>query len=69
MKLKPSQIRQDGGTQPRAEIWQDVVDDYAEQMTAGATFPPIVVFYDGTHYWLADGFHRLAAWLANVAIR
>jgi hypothetical protein len=54
-------IRTDGGSQIRAELNQFVVDDYAMAMRQGADFPPIVVFSDGQDYWLADGFHRLAA--------
>lgn len=59
--MKISQIRMDGGTQPRADINDAVVHEYAEAMTAGATFPPVVVFHDGTDHWLADGFHRVRA--------
>ena len=51
----------DGGAQMRAEMKPDVVLDYAEDMAAGAIFPPVVVYFDGTEYWLADGFHRVAA--------
>jgi protein gp37 len=58
-------IRTDGGTQPRAEISNEVVQDYAQDMLQGAKFPAVVVFYDGADYWLADGFHRVAA--AKVA--
>ena len=54
-------IRLDGGTQPRAEVNGPTVADYAEDMLAGASFPPVTVFYDGAHYWLADGFHRCLA--------
>ncbi len=43
------------------EINHDVVDDYAESMGAGATFPAITLFRDETAYWLSDGFHRVAA--------
>jgi hypothetical protein len=61
MRLTISLIRTDGGTQPRAEINHAVVSDYADAMTDGAAFPPVVVFYDGERYWLADGFHRVKA--------
>jgi len=54
-------IRADGGTQSRAQMYQSVVSDYADLIAGGATFPPIVAFYDGSDYWLADGFHRHAA--------
>lgn len=56
-----SRIVIDGGTQPRALVDVTVVEDYATQMAAAAAFPPLVVFYDGCRYWLADGFHRYHA--------
>lgn len=52
-------IRVDGGTQPRAELDFEAIEDYSVAMGAGARFPPVTVFYDGTDYWLADGFHRV----------
>ena len=51
------------GTQPRAEINQETVDDYARQMEEGAKFPAVIVFNDGIHHYLADGFHRYFAHL------
>lgn len=59
--LTTSCIRTDGGTQPRAGLNQDVLEDYSEAMAKGALFPPVVVFYDGESHWLADGYHRLEA--------
>lgn len=59
--LRIADIRTDGGTQPRAELSWYVIDEYKESLLSGATFPPVTVFYDGTDYWLADGFHRLRA--------
>lgn len=56
--LSVDRIRIDGETQPRNAIDNQVVADYADAIKAGAAFPHVVVFYDGVHYWLADGFHR-----------
>jgi transposase-like protein len=61
VSLPIAQIRLDGGTQPRTALDFAAIDDYAEAMAAGGKFPPVVVFHDGEHYWLADGFHRLKA--------
>ena len=54
-------IRIDGGTQCRAELDEGAVTDYAAAIRSGADFPSVVVFFDGKHYWLADGFHRYHA--------
>jgi hypothetical protein len=60
-ELPISSIRLDGGTQSRASLSTTTIAEYAEAMTAGATFPPVVVFFDGKTRWLADGFHRVSA--------
>jgi len=60
-EVQIERIRLDGGTQPRASIDNDVVDEYRERMEDGDEFPPVVVFYDGSDYWLGDGFHRVYA--------
>jgi uncharacterized ParB-like nuclease family protein len=52
-------IRIDGGTQPRAQLDDATVVEYTEALGNGNEFPPVVVFYDGETYWLADGFHRV----------
>lgn len=59
--LQIDQLRVDGGTQSRASLSQETVAEYAAAMVDGATFPPVVVYYDGTDHWVADGFHRVAA--------
>ena len=58
-RLAIALIRRDGGTQIRAQISMEVAKEYAEAMGLGAAFPPIEVRYDGTDYWVTDGFHRL----------
>lgn len=51
-------IRLDGDTQVRAAINEATVDQYAHAIEVGDQLPPVVVFHDGSDYWLADGFHR-----------
>jgi hypothetical protein len=63
VSLHIDSIRIDGGTQSRASINEATVAEYAEAMADPATvFPPVIAYFDGREYWLADGFHRLAAW-------
>jgi len=57
-----ARIRTDGGTQSRAVINEAVVREYVDAVVSGAELPPVEVYYDGADYWLADGFHRVAAY-------
>ena len=50
-----------GAVQPREQMHEAVVQEYAEAMQRGEKFPPLEVFDDGENLWLADGWHRLAA--------
>lgn len=56
--LALDEIRRDGGTQPRAAIDLKHVKRLEEQIEDGKELEPVIVFYDGESYWLADGFHR-----------
>jgi hypothetical protein len=59
--LRLTQIRTNGGTQMRAALNRETVVEYADAMRRNETFPPVIVYYDGADYWLADGFHRVEA--------
>lgn len=66
MPIPPTELSLDainiqGGTQARVRTNDDAIESYAEEMNQGAIFPPIVVYFDGTTHWLADGFHRYLA--------
>jgi hypothetical protein len=58
--MKIEDIQATGGTQIRANIDQDAVNDYAEHVD---DLPPAEVYHDGTPkgFWLVDGFHRYFA--------
>lgn len=54
----------DAGTQTRAELSEDTIEDYHRALEAVGfdwPFPPIEVFHDGTRYLLSSGFHRTLA--------
>lgn len=55
-------IRIDGNTQSRAELNESTVGEYAEVLHDGGELPAVVVFFDGSDNWLADGFHRFHAY-------
>ncbi len=61
LRLALQDITLDQRLQPRVTIHEDRVSEYAERLEAGDTFPPVTVFYDGSVYWLTDGFHRFYA--------
>ncbi|URI08945.1 hypothetical protein MW290_25590 [Aquincola tertiaricarbonis] len=61
MKINRNLIRIDGGTQSRVAIDEAVVAEYADRYAVGDYMPPVVLYFDGAHYWLADGFHRYHA--------
>lgn len=57
----------DDTIQCRTGIVESAVDDYAEVWKANRKEAryvfqsPIVLFFDGEHYWIGDGWHRLIA--------
>jgi len=58
-RIKLQKIRLDGGTQPRKEIDEPLVQHYTEILLEGKDkFPPIELWFDGKDYWPSDGFHR-----------
>ncbi len=62
-KINLATIRIDGGTQARVGHNEATVAQYATELEEeGFDFPPIIVFYDGTDNWMADGFHRFLAY-------
>jgi hypothetical protein len=60
MEVKLADIK-DGGAQARVEMSHLIIQEYAEAMRNGDIFPPVIVFFDGTDHWLAEGYHRLEA--------
>jgi ParB-like chromosome segregation protein Spo0J len=60
-KVKLDAIRIDGGTQCRLVIDQPTVYTYLEAMKEGDEFPLMETVFDGSTYWLTDGFHRYHA--------
>jgi len=47
--------------QSRTETNEQTIEDYSDAIKLGDEFPPLLVYFDGTHYWLVDGYHRYHA--------
>ena len=62
VRLELNRIPLDSEIQPRVELDDSHIEDLKNDLMEGAVFPPVVVFYDDSDYWLAEGFHR---WLAH----
>ena len=55
------QIIRDQRAQQREELDSEVVAEYSTIFLAGEKLPPVKVKFDGTNYWLYDGFHTIRA--------
>lgn len=61
MQIKLKKIKFDERLQNRVKIDTDTVKEYSDAIDAGVKLPDVTVFFDGSDYWLADGFHRYHA--------
>jgi hypothetical protein len=56
-----ARLNLDASVQTRCALDDTLATEYATAMQRGDTFPPVIVFFDGTTHYLADGFHRVRA--------
>ena len=61
MTLNAEVLRCDADVQPRLALSEAHIREYAALLQEGHRLGTIVVFQDGLDYYLADGFHRVAA--------
>lgn len=61
MNLKLSDIITDADLQAREKLSDEAIADYYNVLREGGKLPPVTVFFDGTRYFLADGWHRYFA--------
>lgn len=61
MQIKLTKIKFDERLQNRVKIDSETVKEYSDAIDAGVKLPDVTVFFDGSDYWLADGFHRYHA--------
>ena len=60
-KVEVELTKDQKGAQVRESINEATVTEYVERIESGVKFPPIIAFFDGNNYWIADGWHRLMA--------
>jgi len=61
-KVKLSSIRIDGGTQCRKNVDPHWVSGMVDNMKMDIEYDPVEARFDGSTYWLTDGFHRYHAY-------
>jgi hypothetical protein len=54
-------IEVDTSLQARVRMSEPVLQEYSALLMEGVSFPPVVIFDDGSKKYLVDGFHRLYA--------
>ena len=59
--IKLTSLDLDPKTHTRTGIDPQKVDRFVELLQEGITLPPIVTYFDGETYWVADGYHRVSA--------
>src|SRR5262249_51105183 len=59
--LELHKIVPDPRCQPRHVLDPKIIMDYVEDLNNGAEFPPVIVYFDGSTYLLADGSYRYYA--------
>ena len=59
--LPIANIKCDPSCQQREELNIEVVEEYTSVLKNGGKLPSVKVKFDGTDYWLYDGFHTIAA--------
>lgn len=62
-------IKVDRALQSRVSTDITFQREFSEALLRGDQFPPVVVFWDGKHHWLADGFHRHGAHKMAAAVQ
>jgi ParB-like chromosome segregation protein Spo0J len=64
METKTLELRDiilDPAVQPRVALDEDYIEELKAELQAGANLPEVMVFFDGTVFHIADGFHRYLA--------
>jgi len=59
MKIKLSSLRLD--FQRHKNLIEENVIEYQARFSNGESFPPVYVHFDGSDYFMQDGFHRVEA--------
>ena len=60
--VKISDIRIDGDTQSREEMDASWIQEIVNNLKHDIVYEPVEARFDGSQYWLSDGFHRYFAY-------